>query len=315
MAEKTYVKDYEQYFSIRGVDILVNAPARFDVATQELVYDQELDDAAIEKAYDIYREDNGYLSPELIKKIRMQIGISQRDFATLMGWSQTTVVMYENGSLPTNNNNNQLKMIYDNPLEIQDYYTNAKKLLSPKACKKIYEYLLRSRNIEASAEISVLDVVDWFRVDNIKQMEVDEIAEPLTQLKVMKLLYYAQGIMMARFKNKLFDDEIISWDYGPVVRVVYDEYKGQCSIVNDLIDKELPAELISNYENINKNQQIAEVLNLVQKNLGHLSAKSLMKKTHSERPWLSTARNNVICDDLIRQYFEENILDILSVEL
>ena len=148
MAEKTYVKDYEQYFSIRGVDILVNAPARFDVETGELVYDQNLDDGAIEKAYDIYRDNNGYLKPELIKKIRTRIGISQRDFATLMGWSQTTVVMYEKGSLPTNNNNNQLKMIYDNPLEIQDYYAIAKKILPPKACKKIDDYLLK-KSIES----------------------------------------------------------------------------------------------------------------------------------------------------------------------
>ena len=313
MAKKTYIKDDEQVFSIRGVDILVTAPARFDVATNEMVYDQKLDDEAIEKAYAIYRERNGYLSPKLIRDMRKNLGISQRDFATLMGWSQTTVVMYENGSLPTNNNNNQLKMIYENPFELQQYYINAKALLSPKVCGKITNYLLELGKSEVSEEISVLDIVDWFRVNNVKQMELSEIVEPLTQLKVMKLLYYAQGIMMARFKNKLFHDEILAWDYGPVIRIVYDKYQGKRSIVSDLIDVELPQSLLNNYEKINKNQNVLEVLTLVQEHLGHLSAKSLMMKTHREQPWLKTPQNKVINDLLIQQYFEENIFDILIV--
>ena len=313
MANKTYIKDDEQVFSIRGVDILVTAPARFDAITNEMVYDGVLDDDAIEKAYAIYREQHGYLSPQLIREIRKNLGISQRDFATLMGWSQTTVVMYENGSLPTNNNHHQLKVIHENPSELQHYYEKAKASLSPKVCEKITNYLLELGKTVVSETIFVLDIVDWFRVNNIKQMELSEIVEPLTQLKVMKLLYYAQGIMMARFKSKLFHDDILAWDYGPVIRIVYDVYQGQRSIVSDLIDKELPPALLNNYEKINQNQNVLEVLNLVQKHLGHLSAKSLMMKTHQERPWLKTPQNKVINDLLIQQYFEEHILDILIV--
>jgi len=312
MKDKTYVKDYEQVFSIRGEDILVVAPARFDSITNEMLYDGELDDSAIEKAHNIYRENNGYLTPHLIREMRDEIGISQRDFATLMGWSQTTIVMYESGSLPTNNNNNQLKMIHDNPYELQQYFTNAKGSLSAKACSKITNYLLELRKTDVDDGISVLDVVDWFRIVNVKQMKMFEIVEPLTQLKVMKLLYYAQGIMMSKFKRKLFCDDILAWDYGPIVRVVYEKYQGRRSIVSDLIDGDLPQELINNYEKINKNQRILEVLNLVQENLSHLSAISLMRKTHRERPWLSTKKNDVICDSLIQQFFEENLFDILN---
>jgi len=312
MNDKTYVKDYEQIFSIRGEEILVVAPARFDFLTNEMLYDRELDDSAIEKAHEIYRKNNGYLTPELIREMRDKIGISQRDFATLMGWSQTTIVMYENGSLPTTNNNNQLKMIYENPYELQQYYKNAKETLSSKACGKIANYLFGLEKLSISDEISVLDVIDWFRVANVKQMETSEIVESLTHLKVMKLLYYAQGIMMAKFKKKIFCDEILAWDYGPIVRVVYEKYQGKRSIVSDLINGALPQELINNYEKINKNQKVLEVLNLVQENLGHLSAVSLMKKTHRERPWLSTKKNGVISDSLIQQYFEENLFNILS---
>jgi len=313
MCDKTYIKDYEQVFSIRGEEISVIAPARFDSITNEMLYDRKLDDWAIEKAHDIYRENNNYLTPELIRKMRENIGISQRDFATLMGWSQTTIVMYENGSLPTNNNNNQLKMIHEIPNELRQYYTLAKDSLSPKACSKIANYLLKLTTADVCGEEAlVLDVVDWFRVANVAQIKESEIVEPLTQLKVMKLLYYAQGFMMAKFKIKLFRDDILAWDYGPIVRIVYEKYQGKRSIVSDLIDSEMPKELIDNYEKINKNQKVLEVLNLVQENLSHLSAISLMRKTHRERPWLSTKKNDVISDSLIQQYFEDNLFDILN---
>jgi len=312
MAKQTYVKDFEQVFSIRGEDIVITSPARFDGATNELLYDQELDDLAIEKAHDVYRENNDYLSSQLIKEIRKKIGISQRDFATLMGWSQTTVVMYENGALPTNNNHNQLKMIYNKPAELNQYYINTKKSLSSKICVKIDNYLLNFKAERTNEELLALDIVDWFRIENVKQMKSSEIAEPLTQLKVMKLLYYAQGIMMAKFNRKLFLDEIIAWDYGPVVRVVYDQYQGKRSIVDELTNDEIPQALIDNYERINQNQNVMEVLNLVQKNFGHLSGISLMQKTHRENPWLETQKNGVICATLIKQYFKENILEILT---
>jgi len=313
MSNKTYTKDYEQVFSIRGEDILVNAPAKFDAATDEMLYDQALDDDAIERAHDIYREKNGYLSPKLIREMREKMGISQRDFAILMGWSQTTIVMYESGSLPTNNNNNQLKMIYNNPLELGQYYENVKDSLSSKACNKITHYLQSLKEVVAKDGLSVLDIVDWFRVTNVKQMESSEVVEPLTQLKVMKLLYYAQGVMMAKFKCKLFQDELLAWDYGPVVRTVHDEYRGKRSIVSDLIDGQLPQALINNYEEINKNQHVLEVLNLVQERLSHLSAIGLMDKTHRERPWVLTKKNDVIDDFVIQQYFEENLFEVLSI--
>jgi len=157
MSDKTYIKDYRQIFSIRGVDICVTAPAKFDVATDELLYDKGLDDSAIEKANDVYRDIKGYLSPSLIREMRERIGISQRDFATLMGWSQTTIVMYEGGSLPTNNNNNQLKIFYDNPLEMEQYYLNVQASFSQKTRDKIESYLkglkgLASENVVTAEE-------------------------------------------------------------------------------------------------------------------------------------------------------------------
>lgn len=38
---------------------------------------------------------------------------------------------------------------------------------------------------------SANEVVNWFRTENYADMRIDENVEPLTQMKAMKLLYYA----------------------------------------------------------------------------------------------------------------------------
>jgi uncharacterized phage-associated protein len=47
----------------------------------------------------------------------------------------------------------------------------------------------------------------------------------LTNLKLQKLLYFAQGEHLLQFGRPLFCDDIEAWKLGPVVRAVYSEYK------------------------------------------------------------------------------------------
>lgn len=51
---------------------------------------------------------------------------------------------------------------------------------------------------------------------------------PITNLRLQKLLYYAWGNYWQNYQQNLFDVEkepIEAWDWGPVVNVVYQEYK------------------------------------------------------------------------------------------
>ena len=44
---------------------------------------------------------------------------------------------------------------------------------------------------------------------------------PLSNLKLQKLLYYAQGHYLGDHAKPLFEDEIEAWVHGPVVRSIY----------------------------------------------------------------------------------------------
>lgn len=54
---------------------------------------------------------------------------------------------------------------------------------------------------------------------------MDESSELLSNMKLQKLLYYQQGFHLAYFGTPLFNEDIVAWQYGPVVPEVYEAYK------------------------------------------------------------------------------------------
>lgn len=66
----------------------------------------------------------------------------------------------------------------------------------------------------------VHDVADFF-IDSA----LDDPENNMTNLRINKLLYFAQGWSLARLGHPLFDDDIEAWTYGPVVPVIYERLK------------------------------------------------------------------------------------------
>ncbi|WP_341792630.1 Panacea domain-containing protein [Rickettsia endosymbiont of Ceutorhynchus obstrictus] len=59
--------------------------------------------------------------------------------------------------------------------------------------------------------LSCFDVANYFLV--LIDREAGDI---ITQLKLQKLIYFAQGIHLALFDKPLFNEEIEAWEFGPV---------------------------------------------------------------------------------------------------
>ncbi|WP_273707117.1 Panacea domain-containing protein [Leuconostoc mesenteroides] len=160
------------------------------------------------------------------------------------------------------------------------------------------------------AEFDSLQVVNWFRAKNVADMRSNIMVEPLTQMKVMKLMYYAQGIMLAAYDKKLFSDDIVAWKYGPVVEKVHETYKGFREIVSLEDDDEFPVseDVLSDFDLVTKDQDALIVLETVMEEYGDKSAIELMNMTHNETPWKTTDQSAVMSVDSIKKYFKENIL-------
>lgn len=54
--------------------------------------------------------------------------------------------------------------------------------------------------------------------------EAQKREKPVTNIKLQKLLYFTQGVYLAKYNKLAFEDNIIAWKYGPVVKDIYYKY-------------------------------------------------------------------------------------------
>lgn len=106
-----------------------------------------------------------------------------------------------------------------------------------------------------------------------QDMDVDQ--EPMTNMRLQKLLYYAQGWSLARRGERVFEDRLEAWPHGPVVPPLYGRLK-------DLGKNPIPAERL-NEPDIDADLR-AFVASVWEDYRVH-SAIKLRCKTHGEDPW------------------------------
>jgi uncharacterized phage-associated protein len=117
-----------------------------------------------------------------------------------------------------------------------------------------------------------MTIAKWF----IAWAEAEE--EELSNMKLQKLLYYAQGHHLAQYQRPLFDGQIEAWSHGPVVPQVYRAFKkfGRSPI-------QLPESDPFTWDEVDADT--TEFLGKVWNTYGGYSAGRLRTMTHDEPPW------------------------------
>lgn len=142
--------------------------------------------------------------------------------------------------------------------------------------------------------LKAIDVANFF-IELSNSFEEDLI----TNMKVNKLVYFAQAWSLVRLNKSLFDEDIQAWTYGPVIPSVYNAFKpcGKNNIEATMGD----------YTPDKFNDEELELLMDVAMQYGQYTAPALVNITHkADSPWAKVYadhRNNVISNDLIKEYF------------
>ena len=107
----------------------------------------------------------------------------------------------------------------------------------------------------------------------------------VSNMKLQKLLYYAQGFSLALNDRPLFAEDVVAWLHGPVVVEVYESYNCFGSAV-------IPAPHGFDPNTIDAADR--ELLDEVFDIYGQFSAWRLREMTHEESPWKDTPHKAVI---------------------
>jgi uncharacterized phage-associated protein len=123
--------------------------------------------------------------------------------------------------------------------------------------------------------------------------------EPCTNMRLNKLLYFAQGHALERFGKPLFGADLEAWDWGPVVPEIYRKYKccGESPIA--ATDADFAPDLIP--------PEVQDLLAEVSVKYEDFSTSALVKQSHRKgSPWFNTPRNDVIPLAAIADWFKRS---------
>ncbi|MEM9538469.1 MAG: type II toxin-antitoxin system antitoxin SocA domain-containing protein [Cyanobacteria bacterium P01_E01_bin.42] len=145
--------------------------------------------------------------------------------------------------------------------------------------------------------ISARDVAQYFLA--LAYDNNDSAGELISNLKLQKLLYYAQGLYLALRDRPLFAESIESWIHGPAIPEIYDRYKQYGS-------GSLP--FPENFDYTKFEDEIKEVLEEVYEVYGQFSAWKLRNLTSNEPPFKNTPTGSEISLDSLQQYFKTQLV-------
>lgn len=139
------------------------------------------------------------------------------------------------------------------------------------------------------------DIARWFIA------WAENVDAEVSNLKLQKLLYYAQGHCLGATGEPLFSDPIQAWAHGPVVAEVYHAYK---DYGKNPIDPDVALGEDFDWDDF---AEVSDLLGDVWDRYGSLAAWALRERTHREAPWKDAfdgdARHVQITNEAIRSYF------------
>jgi uncharacterized phage-associated protein len=140
------------------------------------------------------------------------------------------------------------------------------------------------------------------RVSDILILESRQRGDALTNLKLQKLLYYAQAWFLATHSRELFPEDFQAWVHGPVLPSQYHRFKhNEWRPIEDKIHGDLKT------GNILIDKHLVQVIDV----FGTETAGSLELMTHSEKPWLvarqglssSAPSTAIISKEIMRDFY------------
>ncbi|MGN2348321.1 Panacea domain-containing protein [Clostridium cagae] len=149
-----------------------------------------------------------------------------------------------------------------------------------------------------------------------------EKGTPISNLQLQKILYYIQAMFLVNKGVECFNEEILHWNYGPVIREAYDEFKvyGNGFIPKDVEYSKIIFDSKTNQIDFSKESLDDELfcledivlMNVVIDAYRTKAPFELVNKTHQEDPWSKTQSNEIIPKQKIEEYYKNNKERILK---
>lgn len=285
--DQTEIIDKRITNSVKGIEITIMGHARVLLDTGEEIFDSAIEQENDEKLFLDYEQRNNLITAKDVLELRGNLGLSQRGFAAFTNLSRATIFQIENGSIPSKKTSDILKSFQEFDLEKykQRFLESDQSKYSNKDFAKLNS--LVNTKIERSLYKTALDVADWFVEQSLITFNSDEDTTPITQMKLHKLLYFAQRLFVQKNRKLLFNEDTLAFEHGPYYNSVGSKFHSQKELrdVTNPSD-ERKKDLRLHYNEISANSDVSGVLLEIWTKYGVYEASELRNMTHEpETAW------------------------------
>lgn len=311
---KTKVIVKNETYEVFGDEIEVDAKVLTCSECGEELFSEELDNATLVRAYEIYRSRHKLLSPEEIKDIRERYGLSQRSFAKLLNWGDKTVFRYENGSVQDKTHNSLMLFLRD-PDNMRSYLIDNETALTEKQVQRVLAYAAKyEEDLNARMSRSIIDRLFTqapSEENGYKEFDYDKFCamvlyfahknKDLLKTKLMKLLNYSDMVFYKENGISISGVRYAHLPYGPVpenfdilmgameadhvvhIEVAFDNGYEKHQVIPD---KDLSDVILTEEEK--------SVLERVYKKFKKFGSVDISEYSHKEKGYLSTKTGEII---------------------
>ena len=235
-----------------------------------LVFVPEISDDNLRSLYNVFREENGIVSLDVICAIPEKYDIGKRPLSLLLGWGELTFSRYCDGDIPTRQYSDILQRIYNEPQFYSELLeANKANLKSQRTYEKTRRAVDALLSVDAPSNSKINTVIQYLLYQ----------CEDITPLALQKALYYIQGFHFAFYRTFLFSEDCQAWTHGPVYRDIYFRYRDY---------RFDPIEKTTTFDTSVFSASEKAICDSVINSLCCYSGKILERFTHNEAPWLTT---------------------------
>ena len=171
-------------------------------------------------AKDSYRTLKGLLTSQEIKEARNLYGLSQKEFANLLGWGDVTIQRYEKKSIQDETYDQKIRSVKENPKLALDELERNKEKFDKKRYEEIKEVicgLVKTKSVKylnkEVIESIYIDFNEESEYNGYKKLDLEKVENIITffaqnssrlyKVKLMKLLWYADSLFFKKYGRSM----------------------------------------------------------------------------------------------------------------
>ncbi|MEK4701971.1 type II TA system antitoxin MqsA family protein [Solibacillus sp. FSL R7-0668] len=268
-------------------------------------------------ARDAYRMQNGLLTSQEIKDARNQYGLTQKEFALLLGWGEVTIQRYETKLIQDETFDQKIKNVKDNPKlaleELEKHKDKFENIIRYNEIKKIISSLIKTKSIsylnKQIIESYYIDFREKSELNGFKELDLEKVIDMISffamkssrlyKVKLMKLLWYSDMLFFKKNKQSMSGLVYEHLPFG-AVPLAHEEILKYASKCIDITSEEFDNGAIGykitpkEYGNLKLESGEIEILTKVIEKLGKFGSKEISDYMHDEEAYKQTDDNDII---------------------